>query len=41
MNKGEEEKLKVTAEALKKMDASAFRYHKMPFEEVLKRLNVD
>jgi len=38
MEKGEEGKLKVTAEALKKLDLKDFGYFKIEYQEVLKKL---
>ena len=41
MEKGNESKLKATAEALKKLDLKEFQYHKKSVEEVLKELGTD
>jgi magnesium-transporting ATPase (P-type) len=39
MQKGEEAKIKLTAEKLKDLDVSEFKYHKMDVKEVIKQLN--
>ena len=41
MQKGEEEKLKVTAKALQKLNTAEFQFHKMEATDVLKQLKVD
>lgn len=41
MEKGNENKLKATAEALKKLDLSEFQYHKKTVEDVVKGLNTN
>lgn len=41
MEKGGENKLKATAEALKKLDLKEFQYHKKSVEEVVKGLQTD
>lgn len=41
MEKGQENKLKATAEALKKLDLKEFQYHKKTVEEVVKEIQTD
>ena len=41
MNKGEEGKLKVQAEALSKLNTGDFQYHKKLAEDVIKQLNTN
>lgn len=41
MEKGNESKLKATAQALKKLDLKEFQYHKKTVEEVIKDLGTD
>lgn len=41
MEKGNESKLKATAEALKKLDTKEFQYHKKEVKEVVRELKTD
>ena len=41
MQKGEDEKLKVTAKALQKLNTAEFQFHKMEAADVLNNLKVD
>lgn len=41
MEKGSENKLKITADALKKLDLKEFQYHKKTIEEVVKGIETD
>ena len=41
MEKGQEGKLKATAQALQKLDIKDFKYHQQEVAEVLKELNTD
>lgn len=41
MEKGNEGKLKATAQALKKLDLQEFQYHKKTVEDVVKELKTD
>jgi magnesium-transporting ATPase (P-type) len=41
MEKGQEGKLKVTADALKKLNLAEFQYHKKPVVDVVKELKTN
>jgi hypothetical protein len=41
MEKGQEDKLKATAEAIQKLDTKDFKYHHMEVDQVLKEIGTN